>query len=96
MIICLFVIFLSVLDIKCPIYYVSGIRCPTCGVTRAMISLFSLDFNSYISYHPLALELSASVWLMLHIKLFKEKKYIYFFVLVTLFFNTLLYLNYLL
>ena len=73
-VICCFVVFISVTDIRCPIYYIFGYPCPTCGVTRAMISLVKLDFEGYLFYHPLALPLVLSVLSIIHINLFKRKK----------------------
>ncbi len=44
---------LHVLGITCPIKYVTGISCPGCGMTRAYICLFHLDFAGAFYYHPL-------------------------------------------
>ena len=43
------------LPIKCPIKYFLHFDCPTCGMTRAMFSLFKGDFASYMSFNPMAL-----------------------------------------
>lgn len=37
----------------CMIRKVTGIPCPFCGMTRSMLSLFSLDFYQAFLYHPL-------------------------------------------
>ena len=37
----------------CPFFYVLGIRCPGCGMTRALLSLLHLDFKAAFYYHPL-------------------------------------------
>lgn len=60
-------------EIHCPIAYIFGVPCPTCGMTRAMISLIRLDFAAYISYHPLALPMTLAIWFLIHLKLFKKK-----------------------
>lgn len=44
---------LYVSDVKCLFRYFLDIQCPGCGLTRALISLFRLDFSSAMRYHPL-------------------------------------------
>lgn len=44
---------LSLLHIGCPIRFTTGISCPGCGMTRAILSLLSLDFQLAFYYHPL-------------------------------------------
>jgi hypothetical protein len=41
------------LSLPCPINYVSGISCPGCGMTRAVISLCKLDLARAFYYHPM-------------------------------------------
>ncbi len=43
------------LPIKCPVKYFLGFNCPTCGMTRAMLSLFKGDIKAYAAYNPAAL-----------------------------------------
>ena len=31
---------------RCPFEYILGIPCPTCGISRAIISLFHLDYQN--------------------------------------------------
>lgn len=62
------------LPIKCPIKYFLHISCPTCGMTRAMLSLFKGDFASYLSYNPLALPFLLLLLFALHSKLFPINK----------------------
>ncbi len=38
---------------NCIIQNILGFPCPTCGMTRAYKSLFSLDFKDAFYYHPL-------------------------------------------
>lgn len=38
---------------KCPSYFIFGISCPTCGITRALGSLLLLDINKAFYYHAL-------------------------------------------
>jgi len=37
----------------CIMYHVIGLPCPACGMTRAFISLASLEFGQAFRYHPL-------------------------------------------
>jgi hypothetical protein len=67
--------------------------CPTCGVTRALIFLLKGDINGYFYYHPLAVPLTVSVLLMLHIKKLKGKWIIYAFVMTVLVSNIYLYIT---
>ncbi len=38
---------------QCPILYYTGIPCPGCGMTRALLRLLILDFAGAAAYHPL-------------------------------------------
>ena len=89
--ICLFLLLLRLLNISCPILYLLGIPCPTCGVSRALLAFMIFDFKGYIHYHPLAVPLVSAVILMLHLKLIERKKLVYYFVFVVLVFNIILY-----
>lgn len=44
----IYVIFAS-----CPIRSLTGIPCPSCGITRACFSVIQGDLNSALYYHPL-------------------------------------------
>ena len=35
----------------CPLKYIFGLSCPTCGLTRAIISAFQFDFSKAFFYH---------------------------------------------
>ena len=73
--------------IGCPFLFLFRVPCPTCGVTRALVCLLKGDLKGYFFYHPLAVLLVISVFLMLHIKLFKRRRVIAVFV------NSLLSVN---
>lgn len=48
----LYLIFFIV-GIGCPIKFLTGISCAGCGMTRAWINVFRLDFTNAFKYHPL-------------------------------------------
>ena len=54
-IIFLFLFFILILIVlkqyQCPIKFVFGLSCPTCGITRAILSALQLDFTKAFSYH---------------------------------------------
>ena len=37
---------------KCPVAWITGISCPGCGITRALVSVCSLDLSSAWYYNP--------------------------------------------
>jgi hypothetical protein len=41
------------LHIGCPIRFVTGISCPGCGMTRAVLSVLHFNFKDAFYYHPL-------------------------------------------
>ncbi|MEE1240094.1 MAG: DUF2752 domain-containing protein [Acutalibacteraceae bacterium] len=68
------VIVYLVLPIKCPIKYFLHLDCPTCGMTRAMFSLFKGDFASYMQFNPMALPFLLILLFGLHSRLFTISK----------------------
>ena len=44
----------NIFNITCPIKHMTGVPCPTCGMTRAMLALMRLDIKGYIEYNPMA------------------------------------------
>lgn len=59
------------LHIPCPIKTITGISCPGCGMSRALLSLATLDWKSVVHYHPLAFIFVPAVILLI---IFHEKK----------------------
>lgn len=56
--------------ITCPIRHFTGISCAGCGMTRAWIRVFHLQFHEAFSYHPLfLLPLPTLVWILLRRKI---------------------------
>ncbi|MBQ3573415.1 MAG: DUF2752 domain-containing protein [Clostridia bacterium] len=39
--------------VRCVWDYLFGIECPGCGMTRAYLALFRLDFKSAFEHHPM-------------------------------------------
>ena len=46
---------LWIAEIGCIFLKLTGVICPGCGMTRAVIALCKLDFKCAFSYHPLVL-----------------------------------------
>lgn len=56
---------LFITDIGCPTRFFTGICCPGCGMTRAVIHLAKGDIKGAIYYHPLVFTLPIIVILFL-------------------------------
>lgn len=41
------------LDLPCPFRHLTGIPCPSCGMSRAWVAALRLDFAAAFSHHPL-------------------------------------------
>lgn len=83
---------LAAFGMHCPIADLIGVKCPTCGVSRALISLFVLDFKASYNYQPLALPLVISVWILLNAQYFKHKTPLQAVAITTLVLNFILYI----
>ncbi len=70
--ICYFAV-LQMLDATCLILHFTGFICPTCGVTRALVSLAHGDLQGYVAYHPLALFLLLAVLWLCHRRFMRKK-----------------------
>ncbi len=64
------VVIYLLLPVKCPVKYFLHFDCPTCGMTRALFSLFRGDFASYMSFNPMALPFLLILLFGLHGRLF--------------------------
>lgn len=49
------------LDLGCVLRNLTGIPCPTCGASRAILSLLTFNLKGYFYYHPIALALLLTV-----------------------------------
>lgn len=45
--------FLNLFGVGCPIKFLTGISCPGCGMTRAVMATLNLQFSKAFYYHPL-------------------------------------------
>lgn len=77
MIIILMIVDIFLVDGKCLIKKFIGFPCPSCGLTRAIISVFNLDFHRSFSYHPLFWFIPSVIIIIIYGKrpLFGNKKY---------------------
>lgn len=59
------------LDITCPFLFLFKIPCPTCGMTRSLISLLQLDFRNYFHWNPFTIPVIISSIIIIHINILK-------------------------
>lgn len=69
-------LFLNLLNIGCPIKAFTGISCPGCGMTRAVVSALQLNFQAAFYFHPLFF-LTPVMFLLFLFQDFISKKYRY-------------------
>lgn len=61
---------ISIIIYQCPIRLITGIECPGCGLTNAVLCALRLDFKSAFSSHPLFLiPMVTVIYLLLRNKL---------------------------
>ena len=83
----------SAFSIGCPIYGITGIPCPTCGMTRAIISLLHGDMKSYIAYNAFTVPVAIVFILELFIKAFiRHKTIIHSIAIIVLVLNLVYYI----
>ncbi len=75
---CIYYLFLHLINNTCLILWVTGVKCPTCGMTRAIISLFKGDIYSSLSLNFMAVPTAIAIYLNIHVgKRFKKFVNIY-------------------
>lgn len=76
------------LNLPCPIYWVTGVSCPGCGMTRALFSVLRFDFAGAFYYHPLIFLCipAIPVLVIVHIKKYHFARKVITFVVVSAFF----------
>ena len=66
----LYCLMLHLLQITCPIKWFTGVSCPGCGMTRAVLHALRFDVAAAFHFHPLwcVLPFAAVALLLLHVK----------------------------
>lgn len=62
----LFFVLLTGLSVPCPFHLVTGLKCPSCGITDMFLSAARLDFKSAFAYNPVVF-VSLPVLLILYL-----------------------------
>lgn len=85
---------LRLFDISCIFYALTGLPCPTCYMTRALLALLRGDLRQYATYNVMALPMAIAFISELYGKLFgKYITIVHFFTLTVSVTNFLYYLN---
>ncbi|MCB0392198.1 MAG: DUF2752 domain-containing protein [Bdellovibrionales bacterium] len=58
--------------LKCPFHFVTGLLCPTCGMTRSFIAIFQGDLHASIRFHPIGAILFLSIFIYWFMLLFNK------------------------
>ena len=64
-------IFFFIAGITCPIKFVTGVSCPGCGMSRALMSAVRGDFSAAFSYHPMWITLPIIGFFLIFFKIKK-------------------------
>ncbi len=82
----------AVFFIGCPIKKLTGLRCPTCGMTRAMLSLLKGRLEEYCFYNKMALPVSVAILLEFYAAHFGGKRILHMISVSILVLNFVFYL----
>lgn len=93
----LFVILLVIskfLGVSCIIYKLTGVKCPTCNMTRAIISLIKGDICSYVRLNVMAVPVLSAFLVVLFINnTCKYKIFLNIYAVIILVVNILYYIS---
>ena len=64
---CYIAITTYIFGMSCPLKILFGISCPGCGMTRAIIAIFHLDFQTALHYHPMIVFLPFLAYILVRI-----------------------------
>ena len=53
------------IGVPCPLFSLTGVHCPTCGLTRSVLAMVRGDLNMSLTYHPAGILLGAVCMLAL-------------------------------
>jgi hypothetical protein len=73
----LFALALFIYQFGCVFRQLTHIPCPTCGMSRAIISLMKLDFASYFYYNAFALPVLFSIIVLAFSKHFNKQFFVF-------------------
>ena len=87
LILVLLLILIFIFKPPCLIRYITGISCPSCGITRATFALLRLDFASAFIYHPLWIALPPAIMIaiILYFKQASKVFYTYTFIAISVY-----------
>ena len=59
---------------KCPFFQFTGIPCPACGCTRALLNLARLNLSGYLAYNAFAIPLIFALLTATHMNKLRNRK----------------------
>ena len=81
------------LDVGCVLRNLTGMPCPTCRASRAILSLLTFNIKDYFYYHPMALPIALALFLTVRITAFpsKYRKFIIVYLVAAVVLTLILY-----
>lgn len=83
-----------VIFIPCPLFKISGIPCPLCGMTRAIIAFFEGNFQLAFSLHPLFFVFPFAFLFFCHARIIKNKIGLAFIVVISILIISVFFITY--